>query len=125
MTKIAVSALDANGLDAQISPHFGRCPYFIVVDVEGTEVQTVEAVANPFYANHQPGEVPGFVNTLGVQVMLSGGMGGRAVAFFKQFGIEPATGASGTVGESLARYFGGELSGAAPCSESVEHGHSH
>jgi predicted Fe-Mo cluster-binding NifX family protein len=125
MTKIAVSALDANGLDAQISPHFGRCPYFVVVDVEGTDVQAVEAVTNPFYANHQPGEVPGFVNTLGVQVMLSGGMGGRAVAFFKQFGIEPATGASGTVGESLTRYFGGELSGAAPCSESVEHGHSH
>jgi len=55
--------------------------------------------------------------------MLAGGMGGRAVAFFQQYGIEPATGAAGTVRESLARYLGGDLQGAAPCAESVEHGH--
>lgn len=123
MTKIAISAEDANGLEAQVGAHFGRCPYFTVVEVEGQDVKSVEAVVNPFYANHQPGEVPGFINGLGVQVMLSGGMGGRAVTFFKQFGIEPATGAHGTVRESLTQYLGGGLTGAAPCDESVEHGH--
>jgi predicted Fe-Mo cluster-binding NifX family protein len=55
--------------------------------------------------------------------MLSGGMGGRAVAFFREYGIEPATGASGTVKEAVAQYLSGNLHGAAPCSESVEHGH--
>jgi len=108
MTKIAISALDANGLDAQVGQQ---------------AVQSVESVENPYYANHQPGEVPGFINGLGAQVMLSGGMGGRAVAFFKQFGIEPATGARGTVRAALTQYLGGNLTGAAPCAESVEHGH--
>jgi len=123
MTKIAIATLDANGLDAQTSPHFGRCPYFTLVDVEDQEVQAVATVANPYYPNHEPGEVPAFIHSLGAQVMLAGGMGGRAVAFFQQYGIEPATGAGGTVRESLARYLGGELQGAAPCAESVEHGH--
>jgi len=115
--------LDANGLDAQVSPHFGRCPYFTLVETDGQEVCTVETVANPYYPNHEPGEVPAFIHSLGAQVMLAGGMGGRAVAFFQQYGIEPATGATGTVRESLSRYLGGELRGAAACSESAEHGH--
>ena len=56
-------------------------------------------------------------------VMLSGGMGGRAIQFFDQFGIQAATGATGTVRSALESYLGGELVGAAPCKESVEHGH--
>ncbi len=55
--------------------------------------------------------------------MLTGGMGGRAIAFFRQFGIEGVTGAYGTVRQSVERYLGGQLKGAAPCKESQEHGH--
>jgi predicted Fe-Mo cluster-binding NifX family protein len=123
MMKIAIAVLDANGLDAQVSPHFGRCPYFALVETEGYEVRTIETVVNPYYPDHEPGEVPAFIHSLGAQVMLAGGMGGRAVAFFQQYGIEAATGAAGTVRTSLSRYLGGELQGAAPYSESVEHGH--
>ena len=43
--------------------------------------------------------------------------------FFQQFGIEGVTGAFGTVRQSVERYLGGELKGAAPCRESQEHGH--
>ncbi len=124
MTKIAIAVLDANGLEAQISPHFGRCPYFVVADIEGGVVRTVQTIANPYYPNHEPGQIPEFIHTLGAQVMLAGGMGGRAVAFFRDYGIEPATGAAGIVGESLALYLAGGLHGAAPCDESIEHGHA-
>lgn len=123
MTKIAIAVLDANGLDAQVSPHFGRCPYFALVDIVGQEICAVETIPNPYYPNHEPGQVPGFIHSLGAHVMLAGGMGGRAVAFFRQYGIEAATGAVGTVRASLAQYLGGDLQGAAPCKESVEHGH--
>ena len=57
--------------------------------------------------------------------MLTGGMGGRAVAFFEQYGIQPVTGAAGTVRQALDRFQRGELDGSAPCSESVAHGHGH
>jgi predicted Fe-Mo cluster-binding NifX family protein len=121
--RVAISADDSNGLDSVISPHFGRCPYFVLVDLEEREVTAVEAISNPFYTQHQPGQVPGFVHGHGADVMLTGGMGGRAIAFFQQYGIEPVTGAYGTVRNALEQYLGGSLHGAAPCKESVEHGH--
>lgn len=123
MRRIAISSEDDRGLDSVVSPHFGRCPYFILVDVEGRDVQAVNAVQNPFYGHHQPGEVPAFIHGQNADVMLAGGMGGRAIQFFQQFGIEAATGASGTVQMSLERYLGGELVGAAACASSEAHHH--
>ena len=121
--KIAVSTETNNGLESEVAHHFGRCPFFALVDVEGTEVKAVEVIANPYYGAHQPGQVPGFIHEQKADVMLSGGMGGRAIQFFEQFGIKTATGASGTVQSTLESYLGDELTGAAPCKESVEHGH--
>jgi predicted Fe-Mo cluster-binding NifX family protein len=121
--RIAVSADNKNGLDSVVSPHFGRCPHFILVDLDANEVKEVREIDNPFFAHHQPGQVPAFVHSLGVNVMLTGGMGGRAITFFQQFGIEGVTGAYGTVRQSVERYLGGQLKGAEPCKESQEHGH--
>jgi predicted Fe-Mo cluster-binding NifX family protein len=67
--------------------------------------------------------VPAFIDSQGATVMLTGGMGHRAILFFDEFGIQPVTGAAGTVRQSLERYLGGALQGAAPCRESVEHAH--
>jgi len=122
--RIAVSADNKSGLDSIVSPHFGRCPHYILVDVEGHEVTGIQEVDSPFDGHHEPGQVPGFIHSLGANVMLAGGMGGRAIMFFEQYGIEGVTGAYGTVRQSVERYLGGELKGAAPCMESQEHGHA-
>ena len=121
--RIAVSVETNNELESEVAHHFGRCPYFALVDVEGSEFKGVQVVENPYFHGHQPGQVPKFIKEQYVDVMLSGGMGGRAIQFFEQFGIKTATGATGTVRSSVESYLGGELKGAAPCKESVEHGH--
>ena len=123
MIRIAISSEDDRGLDSVVSPHFGRCPYFVLVDVEGRDVQAVSAVQNPFYGHHQPGQVPAFIHSQNAGVMLAGGMGGRAIQSFQQLGIETATGAFGTVQMSLERYLGGELVGAEACATSKAHHH--
>ncbi len=123
--RIAISTETNNGLDSLVAHHFGRCPFFALIDVDGTDVKAVEVIENPFFSAHQPGQVPGFIKEQNADVMLSGGMGGRAIQFFQQFGIQTATGARGTVHQTLESFLGGELSGAAPCKESVEHGHGH
>jgi predicted Fe-Mo cluster-binding NifX family protein len=122
--RIAVSADSKQGLDSVVSPHFGRCPHFILVEVDGTELKHVQEVNNPFYGHHQPGQVPGLIASLDASVMLTGGMGSRAIMFFQQYGIEGVTGAYGTVRQSVERYLGGQLKGAAPCKESQDHGHA-
>jgi predicted Fe-Mo cluster-binding NifX family protein len=67
--------------------------------------------------------VPGFIKEQNADVMLSGGMGGRVIQFFEQAGIQAATGATGSVRQALESFFGGKLTEAAPCDESVAHGH--
>lgn len=122
--KIAISTEEKNGLESRVSHHFGRCPYYVLVDVQDQQVQAVEGIENPFCTQHQPGMVPEFINGQGVDLMISGGMGHRAIAFFDQFGIQVATGANGTVRSTLDDYFNGNLRGAEPCRDSVEH-HKH
>jgi predicted Fe-Mo cluster-binding NifX family protein len=121
--RIAISADDQNGLDSVVSPHFGRCPHYILVDVDGHEVNAVNVIENPYHGQHVPGAVPGFIHSQGVNVMLTGGMGRRAIAFFEQLGIEAVSGASGTVRRALELYLGGQLRGVQPCRESIEHAH--
>jgi predicted Fe-Mo cluster-binding NifX family protein len=122
--RIALSVENDNGLESHIAQHFGRSPFFAFVDLEGEQVKSIEVIANPFVGGHRHGQVPTFINDQSANVMISGGMGRGAVNFFDSFGIETATGAEGTVEQTLARYFKGELSKDASCGHHA-HGHSH
>ena len=115
--RIAVSAEGPGGLETVVSPHFGRCPCYVLADVESGQVKQVRVVENPYYERDIPGQVPAFIQSQGVDVMLSGGMGRRAIALFQEYGIEAVTGAYGTVRRALASYLDGRLRGVQPCEE--------
>ena len=121
--RIAISVQTSNGLESIVAQHFGRCPFFAIVDVEGKEIKAVKIIDNPFFSGHQVGQVPSFIRDQKAAVMLSGGMGGRAIQFFKDFEIGVSTGASGTILQTVEMYLDGGLNEAAPCAESIEHGH--
>ncbi|MEA3308451.1 MAG: NifB/NifX family molybdenum-iron cluster-binding protein [Chloroflexota bacterium] len=124
--RIAISADNSAGLESIVAHHFGRCPYYAFVDIEGREVQSVKVLPNPYYERHQPNVVPPWVNKQGGEVMLAGGMGRRAVLLFKQFGIQAHTGAAGTVRRALEQFLGGKLEDARPCNEHAHAGeHEH
>jgi len=115
--RVAIAAEDNKGLDGSVSHHFGRCPYFLLVDIEDGKVVGEQSIENPYFAGHEPGMVPEFIRSQNAAVMVSGGMGRRAIAFFEDFNIATATGASGTARETLDRYLEGALQDAAPCSD--------
>ncbi len=115
--RIAVSADNAQGLESIAAHHFGRCPYYILVDVEDNKVKNVKEIANPHYDNHRPGAVPQLIHEHGTDVMLAGGMGRRAITLFQRYDIEAYTGASGTVRRAIEQYLGGMLEDARPCKE--------
>jgi predicted Fe-Mo cluster-binding NifX family protein len=125
--KIAISIETSQGMESQAAHHFGRCPYFALVDLDDNQVMNLEVIENPFYESHQPGQVPEFVHNQNAQVMISGGMGRRALEFFSQYGIDVKTGASGSVADILAAYLAGELQAGSVCAESETHhqGHHH
>lgn len=119
--RIAVSSESDNGLASPVGAHFGRCPFFTIIEVEGTDIKQVSSIDNPFFLNHSPGEVPSYIQQQQANVMLAGGMGRRAVQIFEQLGIKAVTGAQGTVQHALEQYLGGALKGVAPCAESEAH----
>ena len=118
--RIAVSAETNAGLDAPVSGHFGGSPYFTLVEVADGQISAGQAVANPHYPQHEPGAIPAFIRSQGADIMLTGGMGARAAAFFQHYNIQAVTGAAGTVREAVQAFLQGQLTGAAPCQE---HGH--
>lgn len=112
---IAIAAEDDRGLHGQVSSHFGRCPYYVLVKANGDTVAGSEVVANPHFDLHQPGVMPRFIRDTGANVIIAGGMGPRAIEMFHGFGIDVATGATGAVEEVLGAYLRGEHRGVVPC----------
>ncbi len=124
MKKIALAADDMLGLDGEMSMHFGRCPSYVVAQVEDNgNIAATEVVENPYFKQHTPGEVPRFINSIEVNVIIAGGMGPKAIDMFNNFGIEVVTGVGGRVGNVLKAYLNGEISGAAGCSHDHDHDH--
>lgn len=121
--KVAVSADTRQGLQSAVSGHFGKCPHFVLVDMDGDTVTGVTELDNPFFAGHAPGQVPAFIAEQKAEVMLTGGMGAKASAFFDQYGIRGMTGAAGTVEDALKAYRAGELREGGGCSHHPGDGH--
>jgi predicted Fe-Mo cluster-binding NifX family protein len=112
---IAIAAEDARGFEGQVSAHFGRCPFYVLAEVDGTVATVSRVVSNPYSGAHQPGVMPRFIHDLGANVIIAGGMGRRAIDMFHGLGVDVATGAIGTVDEVLGAYLRGEHRGVVPC----------
>ncbi len=117
---IAFAAETKNGLDSMVSAHFGRAPYYIFVEVEGGDVKNIIEKESPFLSGHNPGEVPKFVHENGASVIISGGMGQKAIQNFENLGVTPVVGVSGKVRDILSDFLSGKLRDhkGAPCNES-------
>ncbi len=91
-----------------VSPHFGRCQAYTMVDIENGNVLKKEQIANP---GHAPGAIPEFLNKKGAQKIVCGGIGARATELFGQYGIEILAGISGTVENVIEELKEGKLAG--------------
>lgn len=111
--KIAVSC---NG--SQIWPHFGHCENFMVYETGNGQILSEQSTLNP---GHRPGFLPNFLADMGVEVIISGGMGGGAVDIFKERGVEVILGAQGDARSAVEAYLRGELKSTG----SVCHEHAH
>jgi len=88
----------------KLAMHFGHCEQFALIDVneESGDVAGTELVEAP---EHQPGLLPRWLAQKGVQVVIAGGMGRRAMGLFAESGIKVAVGAPAESPEELARQF--------------------
>ena len=77
-----------------VSPHFGRCQTYTLVDIENGRVVKKEQVANP---GHTPGAIPDYLNQRGAKKVVCGGIGAKAKELFVQYAIEIVAGVDSTV----------------------------
>lgn len=101
-----------------VSQHFGFCEDFQVFHSEKGEIVKEESLENP---GHKPGFLPNYLHENGVNVIISGGMGGAAVTIFNEHNIEVIVGAEGPAKEAAKAYLKGELESTG----SVCHDHDH
>ena len=86
--KIAIPSEGPEGLSAMRSGHFGHAQYFIIVEYdENMDIASVESVKNVDHDEYGCGGVIEHVMTLGVDGILTAGMGMPPLMRFTEAGI--------------------------------------
>lgn len=111
--KIAVASTGA-----MTTEHFGHCENFNLFDAENGVITKHESIPNP---GHKPGFLPNYLGDLGVNVVISGGMGQGAIDIFNMRNIEVITGATGSAEDCAKRYLAGELQSTGSICQKHEH----
>ena len=109
--KVVVSST-GDKLDAMIDPRFGRCAYFMVVNVENNEIKDFEAIKNlGVTATGGAGiQAANIIANKGAEALISGNIGPNAFNVLSGTGIKIMTGVGGiSVKEAVERYLKGEL----------------
>lgn len=102
--KIVVSLGDNNGLESTLSEHFGRSPYYAVVEVVGGRIESVDIVENPRERGLRPGEYCLRVNARYVIIKSDGGIGVRALRLFREKGVEVLSVDASTLKEAVQKF---------------------
>jgi predicted Fe-Mo cluster-binding NifX family protein len=89
--------------------HFGHCEQFALIDVNPT-TKTIIKRENVTPPPHEPGLLPPWLAQQGVNAIIAGGMGQRALQLFTQNGIQVVVGAPAEEpGKLVELYLTGQL----------------
>jgi predicted Fe-Mo cluster-binding NifX family protein len=106
--KIAISSKGSN-LEAEVDPRFGRAAFFILIDPETMNYETLENKQNlnlPQGAGIQASQT---IVEGGAKVLLTGNCGPKAFQVLQAAGVKVAVGMSGTVKEVVSRFKQGKM----------------
>jgi len=114
-----IIAIPTNG--NLLSQHFGRCRTYTFFDVDvDAEKREISAERTEIPPAHEPGVLPAWIAEVGGSIVITGGMGPRAIQLFEQRGIQVVLGAPSVSPRQAAESFlAGDLqSGDSSCSHS-------
>jgi predicted Fe-Mo cluster-binding NifX family protein len=103
--RIVIPAASQDGLNAHLAEHFGRAPYFAVVDLKDNgEIANVKTVSNVPHSTGRMGQPHEVVLGLQPNAIIAYGMGRRGIGSFQSFGIAVLRANANTVSEVIAAY---------------------
>jgi predicted Fe-Mo cluster-binding NifX family protein len=100
--KIAISS-DGKGMDAYLDPAFGRCKYFVIYD---TIENRYNIVPNPGFGASQGAGLTAvdLMKNLGVNQIITGRVGPKAIPLLKRAGISVSANRSGRIADILSEF---------------------
>ena len=106
--KIAFSSTGTD-LDSEIDPRFGRCAYFLIVNLDDMSFEAVEneSMSLGGGAGIQSGQ---FIASTGASVIITGNVGPNASRTLNAAGVDVIVGVGGPIRDAVERYKRGELS---------------
>jgi len=109
--------------NGRLHGHFGGCREFALVQVDPEKKVALRTDLLPA-PEHKPGAFPRWLREQGVEVVIAGGIGQRALANFAHHGITVRAGtADASVEQLVAAYLHGQLTATPDGCE--HHGHHH
>ena len=105
--KIAIAVSDKN-LESVVDAHFGRCPYYLIVDTESNKFEAIENVARQAF--HGAGiSAAQMIANKGVGAVFAGNFGPKAVRVLSGIGIKIFAVSGMTAEQALEQYKRGKL----------------
>ncbi len=121
--RVIVPAEDQRGLSARLAEHFGRAPYFAVVNLdENGEVADVKTVQNVGEHAGGRGYAHDHILEFKPNAIIVYGMGPRGLMTFQGAGVAVLKANAHTVGEVVEAYKQDKLQ---ELTEGCEHAHHH
>lgn len=107
--RIAISSTGKT-LESEIDSRFGRCSYFLIVNIENNEIKDFNSIENT--AKEQSGgagiSAGKLVSEQNVDAVIANNVGPRAFSVFEQFNIKIYSG-EGKIKDALQQFIKGEL----------------
>jgi len=108
--RVVIPTSTPDGLLAKRGAHFGKAPFYVIVDIENNEIKDVDFTQNPGHAGGACGNAVMNIKNLGADALIVAGIGAKPLEGFKQVGIKVYfDNISPTVEEVIKRFIAGEI----------------
>ena len=116
--KVCIPTMGKGGLEDMVGEHFGRVPTYTVYDTETETVSVMENTSGHAGGSGYPAQI---LADAGINIMVCGGLGRRAITMFEESGVMVYIGASGTAAQALESWKAGQLTAATDENACAQH----
>jgi len=108
--RVVIPTNTPDGLFAKRGAHFGKAPFYVIVDIENGEIKDVDFTSNPGHSGGACGNSVMNIKNLGADALIVSGIGPNPLMRFKEVGIKVYyDGESPIVEDAIKKFINGEL----------------
>ena len=121
--KVCLPTNGENGLTEKVYNHFGSAPYYTIYDTDTKEIQVIKNSNQ--HQNHGACQPIDVISKYNIQVVITNGMGKRAVQLLNDGGVKVYLLNGNTVDEAIKKFEANDLVELTIQNACGLHGHDH